>query len=302
MTEITASAVKDLRDRTGAGMMDAKKALVECNGDIEAAIDLLRKKGLAKAAKKSGRTAAEGLVAMATSGDNKCAAVVEINAETDFVARNDTFQAFCAKVGTLALNVDNIEALAAAAYGDGKTVQEKLTENISTIGENMALRRCTRLSVSSGAVAGYIHNQVVPGLGKIGVLVALEGADTAKCLELGKKVAMHIAAANPEFQNIASVSADKLEREKSVLREQAASSGKPADVVEKMIEGRIRKYYEEVVLTEQIFVMDGETKISKLIEQAGATLKGFVRFQLGDGIEKEETDFAAEVAKVAAGG
>ncbi len=305
MTEITASAVKELRDRTGAGMMDAKKALVECNGDIESAIDMLRKKGLAKAAKKAGRTAAEGLVSMAVSVDGKIGALVEVNAETDFVSRNEQFQAYCAQVSQLALQADTIDTLSAMPYGDGKSVAERLTENIATIGENMALRRMIKFAVTNGYVSGYIHNAAAPGMGKIGVLVALEGAaDTAALQELGKKIAMHIAAANPEFLSVDAVSADALEREKSVLREQASASGKPADVVEKMIEGRIRKYYEEVVLLEQIFVIDGETKISKLIEQTapGVKLASYARFQLGDGIEREENDFAAEVAKVVAAG
>ena len=301
MAEITASAVKELRERTGAGMMDAKKALVECNGDMEQAIDYLRKKGLAKAAKKSSRTAAEGLVTLGLSQDAKAGAVVEINAETDFVARNDQFQAFCDVVGKLALDVDGIDALAAAPYGNGKSVSEQLTENIATIGENMSLRRMTKLSVASGAVAGYVHNAIAANKGKIGVLVAIEGpGEAAKLQDLGKKIAMHVAAANPQFLNIAAVDPQTLEREKSVLREQAASSGKPADVIEKMIEGRIRKFYEEVVLLEQIFIMDGETKVSKLIEQEapGCTLAGYVRFQLGEGIEKEESNFAEEVAKM----
>lgn len=301
MTEITASAVKDLRERTGAGMMDAKKALVECNGDIEAAIDLLRKKGLAKAAKKSGRTAAEGLVALCVAADNKSGVVVEINAETDFVARNDQFQEFCGTVAKLATGADTIEALAGLPYGNGKTVQEKLTENIATIGENMSLRRLAKLSTQNGVVAGYMHGATAPNMGKIGVLVCLEGqGDTAKLQELAKKIAMHVAAANPEYLSIADVPSEALDREKSVLREQAAQSGKPADVIEKMMEGRIRKFYEEVVLLEQIFIMDGETKISKLVEKEapGCVLKSYLRYQLGAGIEKEESDFAAEVAKM----
>jgi elongation factor Ts len=304
MTEITASAVKDLRDRTGAGMMDAKKALVECNGDMEQAVDYLRKKGLAKAAKKAGRTAAEGLVTVAVSNDNKTGSVAEVNAETDFVSRNDQFQAFCNVVGQAALTVDTVDALAACPFGNGKTVAEQLTENVATIGEHMALRRMAKLSVGNGVVCGYMHNAVAPGMGKIAVLVALEGAgDTAKLQELGKKIAMHVAAANPECLNVADVKAESIEREKSVLRDQALQSGKPADVVEKMIEGRIRKYYEEIVLNEQVFVMDGETKIAKLVERdaPGCKIAAFVRFQLGDGIVVEETDFAAEVAKVAAG-
>lgn len=303
MAEITASAVKELRDRTGAGMMDAKKALVETAGDMEAAIDLLRKKGLAKAAKKSGRTAAEGLVALALSDDRKTGVVVEVNAETDFVARNDQFQEFCGAVGKLALSVVTLEELTASHYGDGKTVTEKLTENIATIGENMSLRRLGRQHVQAGAVAGYMHNATATNMGKIGVLVAIEGpGDAAKIQELGKKIAMHVAAANPEFLSIADVSAESLEREKGVLREQAAQSGKPAEVVEKMIEGRIRKFYEEVVLLEQIFIMDGETKIANLIEKEapGCKLTGYLRYMVGEGIEKEESDFAAEVAKMTA--
>jgi elongation factor Ts len=277
---------------------------VECNGDMEAAVDYLRKKGLAKAAKKAGRTAAEGLVTFAVSDDGKTGAVAEINAETDFVSRNDQFQAFCGTVGKLALTVDTVDALAAAPYGNGKTVTEQLTENIATIGEHMTLRRMAKLTVANGAVAGYMHNAVAPGMGKIAVLVAIEGAgDTAKLQDLAKKIAMHVAAANPECLSIADVKPESLEREKSVLRDQAAQSGKPADVIEKMMDGRIRKYYEEIVLNEQVFIMDGETKISKLVERdaPGCKLAAFVRFQLGDGIVVEETDFAAEVAKVASG-
>ena len=301
MTEITASAVKELRERTGAGMMDAKKALVETNGDMEAAIDLLRTKGLAKAAKKSGRTAAEGLISLAISADAKSGAMVEVNSETDFVARNDQFQEFCATIGTLGLTVTTVEELSVVQYGNGKTVTEKLTENIATIGENQSLRRIGKLSVSQGAVAGYMHNATATNMGKIGVLVAIEGpGDTAALQDLGKKIAMHVAAANPQALSIADVDPTLLEREKNVLREQAASSGKPADVVEKMIEGRIRKYYEEIVLSEQIFIMDGETKVGKLVEKEapGCTLAGYLRFQVGEGIEKEESNFAEEVAKM----
>lgn len=301
MAEITASAVKDLRERTGAGMMDAKKALVETNGDMEAAVDLLRTKGLAKAAKKASRTAAEGLVSLSIAQDGKSGVLVEVNAETDFVARNEQFQEFCGKVGTLGHGVGTIEELSAVQYGNGKTVTEVLTENIATIGENMSMRRIGKLSVAQGAVAGYMHNATATNMGKIGVLVAIEGAgDTAKLQELGKKIAMHVAAANPQYFAIADVGAEALEREKSVLREQAAQSGKPADVIEKMMEGRIRKFYEEVVLLEQIFIMDGETKIAKLVEKEapGCKLSGYLRFQVGEGIEKEESDFAAEVAKM----
>jgi elongation factor Ts len=296
MAEISAALVKELREKTGAGMMDCKKALNETAGDVEGAVDWLRKKGLAAAAKKAGRVAAEGLVAVATEGTS--GAVVEINAETDFVARNDQFQGFVAKAGQLALaKGDDVAELKAAG------LEAELTALIATIGENMNLRRAKKLTVKDGIVAGYVHSAVAPGLGKIGVLVALESTgDKAKLADVGKQVAMHIAAANPLFLNIDSVDGAALEREKAVLTEQAAASGKPAEVVEKMVVGRVRKYYEEVVLLEQVFVMDGETKISKVIENAakdaGApiALTGFARFALGEGIEKEEKDFAAEVA------
>jgi elongation factor Ts len=302
MAEISAALVKELRDKTGAGMMDCKKALGETAGDLEGAVDWLRKKGLAAAAKKAGRVAAEGLVGIATEGTS--GAVVEINAETDFVARNVQFQGFVAGVGKLALTQgDDVEALKAAAYGNGKTTEEELTALIATIGENMNFRRAKKLSVGNGIVAGYVHSSIAPGLGKIGVLVALESTgDVTKLAEVGKQIAMHIAAANPLFLNIDSVDGAALEREKAVLTEQAAASGKPAEVVEKMVVGRVRKYYEEVVLVEQLFVIDGETKISKVVEnaakEAGAPIAvtGFVRFALGEGIEKQATDFAAEVA------
>lgn len=307
MADITASMVKELRDSTGAGMMDAKNALVENNGDMQASIDWLRQKGLSKAAKKSGRTAAEGLVAVAKSGTS--AAVVEINAETDFVARNDQFQGFVKKAAELALTSANTpEELAAAPYGDGKTVQETLTSLIATIGENMSIRRLAKLSVSQGLVATYIHNSVSDGMGKIGVLVALESdADASKLEMLGKQIAMHIAATNPAFLDAGSVDPAVLEREKNVIRATAKEAGKADDIIEKMLEGRVRKFYEEVVLLEQTYVMDGETKVSKIIENAAkehgksVKLTGYVRFQLGEGIEKEEVDFAAEVAKVSNG-
>lgn len=309
MAEITAAAVKDLRERTGAGMMDAKNALVETKGDVEAAVDLLRKKGLAKAAKKSGRTAAEGLVAVAMNADGTEGAVLEVNSETDFVARNDKFQTFALKAVQAAVaGARDIDALAKAPYGTGKSVQETLTEMIATIGENMGLRRMACQKVSTGQVCAYVHNAVSPNLGKIGVLVALESTgDKAKLQVLGKQIAMHVAATNPESLDVTSLDPALIEREKAVLRDQAAQSGKPADIIEKMLEGRIRKFYEEVVLMEQTFIMDSETKISKVLENAakdmGAPVKlvGFTRFMLGDGIEKEETDFAAEVAKVVNG-
>ncbi|MGB4058329.1 MAG: translation elongation factor Ts [Alphaproteobacteria bacterium] len=306
MADITASMVKELRESTGAGMMDAKAALVESKGDMEAAVDWLRKKGLSKAAKKSGRTAAEGLVAIATDG--KTGAVVEINSETDFVARNGEFQAFVAQTAKIALKADDADQLAKLEFVGGKTVQDTLTDKIATIGENMSLRRSTRLSVSKGAVTGYIHSALAPNLGKIGVLVALESDAKPEALEaVGKQIAMHIAAANPQALDIASVDAKAIEREKDIFRDQAKASGKPADIIEKMVEGRLRKFYEEVVLLEQVFVIDGETKISKVLEKAakdaGApiALKAYVRFQIGEGIEKEKEDFAAEVAKAANG-
>lgn len=307
MADITASMVKDLREKTGAGMMDAKKALVEVGGDMEAAVDWLRKKGLATAAKKSGRTAAEGLVAVALGG--KKAAVLEVNAETDFVARNDQFQGFVVKAAELALEAkSDIAALANVAFEAGKTVQEKLTNLIATIGENMSLRRTQALEVKDGVVVGYIHNAISPGLGKIGVLVALESTgDKAKLEALGKQLAMHVAAANPQFLSSAAVTAAAVEREKNVIRETAKASGKPDDIIEKMLEGRMRKFYEEICLLDQVFVMDGETKISKVLENsakdvgAPVVLAGYVRYQLGEGIEKEATDFAAEVAAVVNG-
>jgi len=303
MAEITASLVKDLREKTGAGMMDCKKALGEVAGDIEAAIDWLRKKGLAAAAKKAGRVAAEGLVGVAAAGTK--GVVVEVNAETDFVARNEQFQGFVNAVASLALTVGtDVDVLKATAVpGADKTVEEQLTALISTIGENMNLRRAAGLEVSAGVVASYTHQAVVPGLGKIGVLVALESTgDVAKLTELGKQLAMHVAAASPQFLDSGSVDTASLDRERAILSEQAAASGKPPAVIEKMVEGRIRKYYEEVCLLEQVFVVDQETKVAKVVEnlakQLGTpvTLTGFVRYALGAGIEKEEKDFAAEVA------
>lgn len=306
MTEISAQLVKDLREKTGAGMMDCKKALTESKGDMEAAIDWLRKKGLSAAAKKADRVAAEGLVGVA-AGDT-VAAVVEINAETDFVGRNDQFQAAVLNIAQLALGVqDEVAALLAASYpGSGRNVQDELTNLIATIGENMTLRRVRKLMVKDGVVATYVHNAVVPNLGKIGVLIALESSgDKAKLAELGRQLAMHVAAAAPQALAIADVDPKALEREKSVLSEKALASGKKPEMIGKIVEGQIRKYYEETVLLEQVFVVDGETKIAKVIEnaakEAGApvTLAGFVRFQLGEGIEKTQDDFAAEVAKMA---
>lgn len=306
MAEITAALVKELREKTGAGMMDCKKALTETAGDLEAAVDWLRKKGLAAAAKKSGRVAAEGLVAVATEG--AAGAVVEVNAETDFVARNETFQEFAATVAKLALTNDvDVEGLKALAFpGSERNVGEQLTHLIATIGENMSLRRVKRLSVSAGVVVPYVHSAIAPGLGKIGVLVAVESTgDAGKLADLGKQVAMHIAAARPDALDIGDVDTSALEREKAVLSEQARASGKPENIIEKMVEGRIRKYYEEVVLLEQVYVIDQETKVRKVVENAakdaGAPVKlaGFARFALGEGIEKAESDFAAEVAAAA---
>lgn len=308
MAAITAALVKELRDKSGAGMMDCKKALAETDGDMDAAVDWLRTKGLAAAQKKSGRVAADGLVAVVTSGTK--GAAVEINAETDFVARNEHFQDFVSTIAGIALEVGGESAaIEGAAYPEtGRTVAEQLTHNIATIGENMSFRRAKVLEVSQGLVASYMHGALVPGLGKIGVLVALESSASADVLEaLGKQVAMHIAAARPEFLAIADVDQGALDREKAVLTEQARESGKPEEIIEKMVQGRLRKYYEEVVLTEQVFVIDNETKISKVVEnaakEAGTEIKltGFVRFELGEGIEKEETDFAAEVAQAVKG-
>ena len=300
---ITASMVKELREKTGAGMMDCKKALSEVEGDLEQAIDWLRKKGLAAAAKKAGRTAAEGLVGVATQGNR--GAVVELNAETDFVARNEKFQQFVKTVTDLALDAGgDMASLEEAPYpGPGRTVAEELTQQIATIGENMNLRRVAGFEVDPGVVASYVHGQVAPGMGKIGVVVALESAGNAESLSaFGKQLAMHIAAANPQAVDIVDVDASALEREREVLADQARASGKPEEIIAKMVEGRLRKYYEEVVLLEQVFVIDGETKVRKAVEAAGkeaggdVRVVGFARFQLGEGIEKEEADFAAEVA------
>ena len=306
MADITAALVKQLRDKSGAGMMDCKKALTETSGNLEEAVDWLRKKGLAAAQKKAGRVAAEGLVGVATKGT--AGAVVEINAETDFVARNEAFQTYVSSVAEIALNVKGEEgAIKAAAFpGTDRSVEEQLTHNIATIGENMAFRRAAYLSVNQGVVAAYIHSALVPGLGKIGVLVALESAgDTQKLTALGKQIAMHIAAARPEWLNVADIDASAVERERSVLVEQARASGKPEAIIEKMVEGRLRKYYEEVVLLEQVYVIDNESKIRDVVEKASkeigapVTLTGFVRYSLGEGIERQENDFAAEVASLA---
>ncbi|HUJ99298.1 MAG TPA: translation elongation factor Ts [Stellaceae bacterium] len=303
MAEITAALVKELREKTGAGMMDCKRALAETAGDLEGAVDWLRKKGLSAAAKKAGRVAAEGLVGVATRGT--LGAVLEVNAETDFVARNETFQHFVRTATELALTTgDDIERLRGAAFpGTGRNVGDELTHLIATIGENMALRRVRRLEVKHGAVLGYVHNALAPGLGKIGVLVALESTgDGEKLAALGKQLAMHVAAARPDYLDITSVDKAALERERDVLREQSRASGKPEAIIEKMVEGRLRKFYEEVVLLEQTYVVDGESRVTKVIEasakELGTPVKvaGFARFALGEGIAKEQGDFAAEVA------
>jgi elongation factor Ts len=300
MAEISAALVRDLRDKTGAGMMDCKKALVESAADMEAAIDWLRKKGLSAAAKKSGRVAAEGLVGVATGP--QVGAMVEVNAETDFVARNEHFQQFVAELAGLALVFgDDVEQLKHAEYPGSKySVQQKLNDLIATIGENMTIRRAKRFEVANGAVASYVHNAIRPGLGKIGVLVALEGQSELAVLEqLGRQIGMHVAAARPEALDAGAVDPSALEREKAVLAEQARASGKPEAIIAKMVEGRIRKYYEEVVLLEQVWVHDGETRVKEVVKKAGGDLTGFARFQLGEGIEKAATDFAAEVAATA---
>ncbi len=300
MAEITAAAVKELREKTGAGMMDCKRALTESGGDAEAAFDWLRKKGLSAAAKKSGRVAAEGLVGVASMANK--AAMVEVNAETDFVARNETFQALVQTVAQIALEVgDDVEAIRAAPFpGTGRTVAEELTHLVATIGENMNLRRAKVLAVPHGVVATYVHNALKPGLGKIGVLVAVESANEQSALEtLGRQVGMHVAATRPDALDVDAVDPAALEREKAVLTEQARASGKPDAIIEKMVEGRIRKYYEEVVLLEQVWVHDGESRVRAVVKKAGAILAGFERFQLGEGIDKQSGDFAAEVAAAA---
>ncbi|MEL6335613.1 MAG: translation elongation factor Ts [Pseudomonadota bacterium] len=291
---ITATLVKELREKTGVGMMDAKKALTETDGDMEAAVDLLRTKGLAKAAKKSGRTAAEGLVAVAAEGGKGVA--VEVNSETDFVARNAEFQGMVGEIATVALSVDDVEALKGAAMG-GKTVADIVTDKIATVGENMTLRRMA--TTSGGVVASYVHNAVVPGMGKIGVLIALEGGEAEAAMAVGKQVAMHVAATNPAALDVADLDPALVEREKQVLTDQAKESGKPDNVIEKMIVGRMNKFYQEVCLLKQAFVINPDLSVEKAVAEAapGAKVTGFVRLEVGEGIEKEEEDFAAEVAK-----
>jgi elongation factor Ts len=303
---VTAAMVKELREKSGAGMMDCKTALAENNGDMEAAIDWLRAKGISKADKKSGRTAAEGLIGTATTGTK--AIVVEVNSETDFVARNDAFQAIVRNVAQVGLATDGtVEAVAAATYPDSsKTVAETIVEAVGTIGENMSLRRSAILTVTDGVVATYIHNQVADGLGKMGVLVALESTgDKAALLAFGRQVAMHVAATNPLALTSAEVDQATAEREKAIFIEQARESGKPDAIIEKMVEGRMRKFYEEVVLLSQAFVINPDLTVEKALAAAekdfGAPAKitGFVRFALGEGIERDKSDFAAEVAAAA---
>jgi elongation factor Ts len=306
MATITATMVKDLREKTGAGMMDCKAALNETNGDMEAAVDWLRAKGLAKAAKKAGRVAAEGLIGLGTGAHE--AALVEVNSETDFVARNQKFQEMVSAIATAALKAKgDLDKLAAGKYASSKsTVAETIKEMIGSIGENMSLRRAAYLSAKKGVVASYMHNSIAPGLGKIGVIVALESAGDAEQLKsFGRQVAMHIAAANPQAVDIESLDKALIERERAVLTEQAKDSGKPANVIEKMVEGRLRKFYEDVVLLAQAFVHDPDTTVAKAVaaaeKSAGAPIKitGFYRFALGEGIDRPESDFAAEVAAAA---
>ena len=308
MANFTTADIKALRERTGAGMMDAKKALVETDGDLEAAVDALRAKGLATAQKKSSRTAAEGLIGVAVEGTKGVA--VEVNSETDFVAKNDRFQDFVRSVTDVAITADSddVEALKAKDYPTGGTVSDKLTDNVATIGENQQIRRMKTVSVTNGVVVPYMHNAVAPNLGKIGVLVALESEADKDTLEvLGKQIAMHIAAAFPQALNADGLDADLIERERAIAKEKAAESGKPENVQDKMVEGAVAKFAKENALLSQVFVMDNKTPISEVVAKAGKDagkpieLVDYVRFQLGEGIEKEETDFAAEVAAAVKG-
>ena len=307
MAEITAAMVKELREKTGAGMMDCKNALTEAGGDMEAAIDVLRTKGLSKAAKKSGRVAAEGVVAVAVSADGRTSAAVELNAETDFVARNDAFQAAARKIARTALSVDgDVEALKAATTEDGETVEAMITRLIGTIGENMVLRRSVRFTVNEGIVANYVHGAVTPDLGRIVVLVAVEGAgDQNQLKDMGRKIGMHVAAMSPLSLSIDDLDPAAVAREKAIYTEQALESGKPAAVAEKMVEGRIRKFYEEVVLLKQSFVMQPDQTVEQIVAETAkavgspVTVKGFTRMALGEGVEKAQgLDFAAEVASM----
>jgi elongation factor Ts len=305
MAEVTASLVKELRQKSGAGMMDCKKALKETDGNLEEAVDWLRTKGLASAAKKAGRIASEGLVGIASKGNS--GAILEVNSETDFVARNDEFQTFVRNITALAVSAGDIDTLKATSYpGEDRNVEEQLTHMIATVGENMGLRRMSVLNVESGIIASYMHNVISSGLGKIGVLVALQSDGAADKLNaLGKQLAMHIAAAAPQSISRDDLDQKIVERERQVLSDQARVSGKPEDIIEKMVEGRIRKFYEEVCLLDQTYVVDGESKISDVLEKAAKDLGspvsiiGFDRFALGEGIEKEKEDYATEVAALA---
>ena len=306
MADITASLVKELREKSGAGMMDCKKALAESGGNLEAAMDWLRKKGLSAAAKKAGRVAAEGLVALAVEGGR--GALVEVNSETDFVARNENFQSFAATLAKLALHAGgDLDKLKAAAYpGAGRTVAEEMTHLIATIGENMNIRRAKILATDKGVIGAYVHNAVAPGLGKIGVLVAIEsGAPPSKLDGLAKQLAMHIAATNPQAVSREGLDTAVVERERNILADQARASGKAEDIVAKMVEGRLRKFYEDVCLVDQVFVIDGESRVGATIERVAkaaglaVAVKGFARFALGEGIERGQIDFAAEVAAAA---
>ena len=307
MAAITAQMVKELREKTGAGMMDCKAALTETDGDMEAAVDWLRAKGLSKAAKKADRVAAEGLIAVALSP--KAGAIVEVNSETDFVARNDQFQAMVKEIAGLAAKAGgDVKTLGAAKTSGGKAVTDHIQEMVGKIGENMSLRRTAALKVKDGVVASYVHNSVAPDLGKIGVLVALEStADKAKLAELGKQIAMHVAAASPLALTAEEIGPEIVERERAIFTEQAKESGKPDNVVQKMVQGRVEKFYKESVLLKQVFVVDAEKTVEQAVaaaeKTAGAPIKvaGFVRYALGEGIAKAETDFAAEVAAAAAG-
>ena len=306
MSNITASMVKELRQKTSAGMLDCKKALTENNGDMEASVDWLRKKGLASAAKKAGRVAAEGLVSVAVSEDATSAVVVEINSETDFVSKNEIFQGFCRTVAELALGTSgDVEEIKATAYpSSDKNTGEYLTEElIAKIGENMNIRRSVKLSVENGVVCSYIHNAAAANIGKIAVMVALESKGDKTALNAtAKQIAMHVAASNPLFLTVAEVDADALDRERKIFEDQAIASGKPANIIEKMVEGRVRKYYDEVVLEEQAFIMDTDKKVKAVVadlaKELGEDVKlsAYVRFGLGEGIAKKEEDFAAEVA------
>ncbi|WP_169545589.1 translation elongation factor Ts [Sneathiella aquimaris] len=308
MAEITAAKVKELREKSGAGMMDCKKALTETAGDLDAAIDWLRTKGLATASKKSGRVAAEGLVAVSTSGTS--GAIVEVNAETDFVGRNEDFQKLVMGIADVASTQSgDLDAIKAATFpGSDETVEATLTNAIATIGENMNLRRAVSVSVENGVVASYVHNATAPGLGKIGILVALESeGDAAKLEEFGKQIAMHVAATNPEAVSVDELDPASVERERTVLSDQARESGKPEEIIAKMVEGRLNKFYQEVVLLKQTFVVDGENSVEKAVElkgkELGSSIKiaSVIRYAVGEGIEKEESDFAAEVAAAVSG-